>query len=170
MWTTFNVFFLFWLWCVFITALKLSLVAESGSYSSSSCAGFSLQWLLLTQSPGSRASVVAGHGLSSCSEACGIFLDQDKTGVPCTVKRILNHCTTRQVSLLKSLLNLLQYRSSFMFGFFGPKSCGILAPWPKDLTWGPCIRRGSLNHWTTREVSMPFISADWKKEKKKHSI
>ena len=30
----------------------------------------------------------------------------------------------------KSLLNLLQCCFCFMFWFFGPKACGILAPWP----------------------------------------
>ena len=46
----------------------LSLVAVSGGYSSLRCVGFSLQWLLLLQSTGSRhtGSVVVAHGLSSC--------------------------------------------------------------------------------------------------------
>ena len=35
------------------------------------------------------------HGLS-CSEACGIFLDQAQTRVPCIGRRILNHCATRE--------------------------------------------------------------------------
>ena len=49
---------------------------------------------------------------------------------------------------LKSLLNLLQYCFCFMFWFFGPGACGILAPQPgiepappalegKVLTTGP---------------------------------
>ena len=33
-------------------------------------------------------------------------------------------------TILKSLLNLLQYCFSFMFWFFGPGACGILAPRP----------------------------------------
>ena len=46
----------------------LSLVAVSGGYSSLQCAGFSLWWLFLLQSRGSRrtGSVVVAHGLSSC--------------------------------------------------------------------------------------------------------
>ena len=36
------------------------------------------------------------HGLS-CSVACEIFLDQGLNRVPCTGRRILNHCTTREV-------------------------------------------------------------------------
>ena len=47
---------------------RLSLVVASGGYSSLWCAGFSLRWLLLLWSMGSRvqASVVVAHGLSSC--------------------------------------------------------------------------------------------------------
>ena len=33
-------------------------------------------------------------------------------------------------TILKSLLNLLQYYFSFMFCFFGPKTCRIVAPQP----------------------------------------
>ena len=45
-----------------------SLVAVSGGCSSSLCAGFSLQWLLLlgAWALGARASVIVAHGLSSC--------------------------------------------------------------------------------------------------------
>ena len=39
---------------VFITLRGLSLVAASGGYSSLWCAGFSLRWLLLLWSTGSR--------------------------------------------------------------------------------------------------------------------
>ena len=46
----------------------LSLVAASGGYSSLQCAGFSLRWLLLLWSTGSRraGSVVVARGLSNC--------------------------------------------------------------------------------------------------------
>ena len=46
--------FYFWLHWVFVAACGLSLVAASGVSSSLRCAGFSLQWLLLLQSMGSR--------------------------------------------------------------------------------------------------------------------
>ena len=46
---------------VFVAACGLSLVVASGGYSSLGCAGFSLQWLLLLQSKGSRCM-----GFSSC--------------------------------------------------------------------------------------------------------
>ena len=53
--------FSFWLCWVFVAACGLSLVAVSGGYSSLWCTGFSLQWLLLLQSTGSRRM-----GFSSC--------------------------------------------------------------------------------------------------------
>ena len=51
----------FWLCCVFVAARGLSLVAASGGYSSLWCMGFSLRWLLLLRSTGSRHT-----GFSSC--------------------------------------------------------------------------------------------------------
>ena len=67
----------------FVTACRLSLVVVSGSYSLLRCAGFSLWWLLLLRSTGSRCagSVVVVHGLS-CSVACGIFPDQGSHPCP----------------------------------------------------------------------------------------
>ena len=46
---------------------EASLVAASGGYSLLRCMGFSLQWILLLWSTGSRCvgSVVVAHGLSS---------------------------------------------------------------------------------------------------------
>ena len=44
----------FWLRWVFVAARGLSLVVVSRSYSSLWCAGFSLWWLLLLRSMGSR--------------------------------------------------------------------------------------------------------------------
>ena len=59
--TTFFFFFLnfyvliyFWLHWVFTAVCRISLVAASRGYSSVRCMGFSLQWLLLLWSPGSR--------------------------------------------------------------------------------------------------------------------
>ena len=57
----FILFIYFWLHWVFVAACGLSLVAASGGYSSLRCAGFSLQWLLLLRSMGSRCT-----GFSSC--------------------------------------------------------------------------------------------------------
>ena len=60
----FNLFILFiylWLRWVFVAACGLSLVAASRGHSSLWCVGFSLQWLLLLWSTGSRHT-----GFSSC--------------------------------------------------------------------------------------------------------
>ena len=52
----YNALFVYlWLQWVFVAACGLSLVAVSGGSSSLWCAGFSLWWLLLLQSKGSRA-------------------------------------------------------------------------------------------------------------------
>ena len=48
-------FCLFWLRWVFVAAHVLSLVEVSGGYSSLRCVGFSLCWLLLLWSTGTRA-------------------------------------------------------------------------------------------------------------------
>ena len=82
----------FWLCRVSITLSRLSLVVVIRGYSSLLHAGFSLQWLLLLWSPGTRqlgfrscstraqqlchpGSVVMAHRLR-CSALCGIFPDQ----------------------------------------------------------------------------------------------
>ena len=57
----FILFIYFWLHWVFIAACRLSLVVASGGYSSLQYAGFSLQWLVLLRSTGSRCA-----GFSSC--------------------------------------------------------------------------------------------------------
>ena len=54
-------FIYFWLRWVFVAARGLSLVAASGCQSSMWCAGFSLRWLLLLWSTGSRRT-----GFSCC--------------------------------------------------------------------------------------------------------
>ena len=57
-----STFFFFWLYWVFVAARRLSLVAASRGYSSLRCVSFSLWWLLLLRSTGSRCM-----GLSSCA-------------------------------------------------------------------------------------------------------
>ena len=56
-------FIYFWLHWVFVAPHGLSLVGVSAGYSSLRCAGFSLRWLLLLRSSGSRraGSVVVAH-------------------------------------------------------------------------------------------------------------
>ena len=54
--------FLSWLHWVFVAVSRLSLVAVSGGYSLLQCAGFSLRWLLLSWSMGSRCSTFSSCG------------------------------------------------------------------------------------------------------------
>ena len=73
----------FWLHWVSIAALRLSRVVVSKGFCSLWCSGFSLEWLLLLQSTGSRHSgtVVVAHRLSY-PVTCGIFPDQESTPCP----------------------------------------------------------------------------------------
>ena len=97
-------FIYFWLCWVFIAVCGLSLVGASGGYSPLRCMGFSLQWLLLLRSTGSRCA-----GFSSCSTRASVVVAQGLiaprhvgssrtragTCVPCIGRQILNHCATR---------------------------------------------------------------------------
>ena len=113
-----HLFIYFWLCWDFVAACGLSLVATSGGYSSWQCVGFSLKWLLLLWSTGSRHV-----GFSSCGtwaqqlwlvgsraqaqqlwrtglvapRHVGSSGTRDRTCVPCIGRRILNHCATREV-------------------------------------------------------------------------
>ena len=75
--------FYFWLCYVSAAARRLSLLVVSSGYSSWQCAGFSLQWLLLRWSTGSRyVSSGAGVHRLSCSMACEIVPDQGSNLCP----------------------------------------------------------------------------------------
>ena len=126
----FYLFFYFWLHWVFVAAHGLSVVVASGGNSSLRCTGFSLRWPLLLRSTGSRHA-----GFSSCgTQAQQLWLTgsrapaqqlwhtglvvprhvgssqtRDPTRVPCIGRRILNYCTTREVSSLLFLNNLSSY-------------------------------------------------------------
>ena len=93
-----NLFIYFWLCWVFVAASGLSLAGfhcGKRGYSLLRCVVFSLRWLLLLRSTGSRhvgsvavarglqstGSVVVAHELS-CSAACGIFRDQGLNPCP----------------------------------------------------------------------------------------
>ena len=100
--------YLFWLCWVFVSVRGLSLVAASGGHSSSQCAGLSLSRPLLLRSTGSRraGSVVVAHG-PSCSEACGIFPDQDSN--PCPL-----HWQAYSQPLRHQGSPLLSFKTSFL--------------------------------------------------------
>ena len=59
----------FWLCWVFTAAHGLSLVVVSRGYSSLQCAGFSLQWLLLLRSTGSRCTDLSSCGAQEIGRA-----------------------------------------------------------------------------------------------------
>ena len=124
-----NLFVYFWLRWVFVAARRLSLVAASGGYSLLWCVGFSLWWLLLLRSTGSRSTGFSSCGswalerrLSSCGARaqllCGMW-DPPGPGLepvpPGTGRRILNRSATREIpiSFLKGLLVLFPQLSSF---------------------------------------------------------
>ena len=98
--------FIFGVHWVFVTAHGLSLVVASGGHYSLWCTGFSLRWLLLLWSTGSRHT-----GFSSCvtraQQLCltgsvtlrhvGSSQTRARTLIPCTGRWILSHYTTREV-------------------------------------------------------------------------
>ena len=92
-----DVFIYICLCWVFIAGCGLSLVVVRGGYSSLWCSGFSLWWLLLLQSTGSRCT-----GFSNCSTGLltlrhvGSSRTRDWTCVPCIIRWILNYWTTRE--------------------------------------------------------------------------
>ena len=100
-----NLFIYFWQCCVFIAARGLSLVAVRGGYSSWWCVGFSLQWLLLLQSTGSRHVGFSTCGVWAQQLWCtglvaprhvGSSRTRARTHVLCIGRRILNHWATRE--------------------------------------------------------------------------
>ena len=128
----------FWLRQVFVAACGLSLVAASGSYSLLRCAGFSLRWLLLLRSTGSRLA-----GFSSCGSWAqqlwfvgsraraqqlwrmglaaprhvGSSRTRPRTHVACIGRRILNHCTTREAPIYIFFLFQFCFQYLFLFCF-----------------------------------------------------
>ena len=105
----FILFIYFWLRWVFVAARGLSLVVVSGGYSSLQCAGFSLWWLLLLRSTGSR------HAGFIALRHVGTSQTRARTRVPCIGRQILNHYATREAPLfyifiLDSLFKLFRIR------------------------------------------------------------
>ena len=112
-----SLFFLFWLCWVFVAARGLSLVGASAGYSSLRCTGFSLWWLLLLWSTGSRHICFSSCGMQAqqlwlmgsrvqdqlwhtglaAPWHVGSYQTRDRTRVPCIGRWILNHCPTKEV-------------------------------------------------------------------------
>ena len=106
----------------FLAALGLRCCARafsgcaSGGYSSLRCAGFSLRWLLLLQSTGSRraGSVVVAHA----PRHVGSSRTRDQSRVPCIGRQILNHCATREVLVILLMCAGYVLMSPFSFLIF----------------------------------------------------
>ena len=125
-------FYLFVFGCVGCSLLHaLSLVAASGGYSSLQCVGFSLRWLLLLWSTGSRRT-----GFSSCGmraqqlwltgsraqaqqlwrtglvapQHVGSSRTRHPTRVPCIGRRTLNYCATREARRLYAFDSFLEMK------------------------------------------------------------
>ena len=73
-------------------------------------AGFSLQWLLLLQSTGSRVRGLSSMGLVA-PQHVGSSRTRDGSCVPCIGRQVLIHCTTREV------LWLLFFKEKKFFAF-----------------------------------------------------
>ena len=107
------IYFIFGCVGSFLLHAGFSLVAASGGYSLLQCAGFSLQWLLLLWSTGSRHVGFSRCGmqaqqlwlLGSRAQAqqlwhmglvalrhVGSSWTRGRTGAPCIGRQILNHC------------------------------------------------------------------------------
>ena len=99
-----------WVHWVFVAAHGLSLVAVSGGYSLLRCTGFSLQWLLLLWSTGSRLT-----GFSSCGSRA--------------LERRLSSCGTRALEHVgfSSAVCGLSSCGAWALGHMGFSSCGSRA-------------------------------------------
>ena len=117
-------FFFFFNFClrwVFAAARGLSPVALSGGHSSLQCTGFSLRWLLLLWSTGSRHVCFSSCGTraqwpwlvgprAQAQQLChtnllaprhvGSSRTRDRTRVSCIGRWIPNYCATREVPIL----------------------------------------------------------------------
>ena len=80
---------------------RLYLVSVSASYSPLQCKGFSLWWLLLLQSTGSRAWAQESWSTGFWLWCGGSSQTRDWTHVPCISRWILNHWTTREVQKVR---------------------------------------------------------------------
>ena len=113
-----NLYIYFWLCWVFIAVHGLSLVEVSRGYSSLWCTGFSLWWLLLLWSTGSKHAGFSNCGTwaqqlwlaGSRAQAQQLWCTglvapwhvvsswtRARTRIPCIGRRILNHCATKEV-------------------------------------------------------------------------
>ena len=151
-------FFFLGLCWVFVGARGLSLVAVSRGYSLLPYAGFSLWWLFLLWSTGSRhmgfyscGSRALERRLSSCGTLglvalrhVGSSQTRARTRVPCIGRQILNHCATREAAhyiFLDAFLQLIMAHSSS----YPPKTMVRLKLIDRAGVEG--IPDSTMNHW-----------------------
>ena len=135
----FILFRYFWLPRVFVAARVLSLVAASGGYSSLRCTRFSLRWLLLLRSTGSRCA-----GFSSC----GTWAQQ--------LQRAGSRAQLQQLWLVGSRT---QAQQLWRTGLVAPRHVGPSRT--RARTRVPCTGgRRILNHCTTREAPLLVLNLE----------
>ena len=136
-------FIYFWLRWVFVAVHRLSLVAASRGYSSLRCAGFSLWWILLVWSTGSRHV-----GFSRCGtwaqqlwhtglvapQHVGSSRTRARTCVPCIGRRIPNHCATRGAPGW-SFNSRYSHESMLSFLIFSPATGAVQAEPRSNCGW-----------------------------------
>ena len=137
--------FYFWLLWVFIAACSLSLAAASRGYFSLRCMGFSLWWLLLLGSTGSKAcglqklqwvgslfvvprpsstgSIVVVHQFNSSHDMWDPPGPRIKPRVSSIARQILYHWATKETSNLPHL------------------------KWQYDIFHGQALTQSKNNHW-----------------------
>ena len=102
---------------------------------------------------------------SICHEVMGVWVNSGRwwwTGRPGMLRFMgwqrVGHDWVTELNwtetILKSLLNLLQYCFCFIFWFFWPGGMWDLSSPTRNQIHVPCIGRWSLNHWIARQVPL----------------
>ena len=141
-----------------------SLVVVSRGYFLLWCVGFSLQWLLLLRSTGSRHVGPSSCGTRAQQLWCtglvasghmGSYRTRDQTHVPCIGRRILNHCTTREVPVhCRILIHYLELnevgwssnKDRAMRYHFTLVRMAIIKKSTNNKCWRWCGEKGTLLH------------------------
>ena len=177
-------FIYLWLHWVFVAVHGLSLAAASGGYSSLWCTGFSLWWLLLLQSMGSRHTGFSSSGLRALEgrlSSCGAWAqllhgmwDLPRPGIepmsPALAGRFLTTVPPGQ-SQFSTFFLLQIYLLIFIFGCVGSSllHVGFLQLQPAGATlccgaWAShcggfsCCRARALGTWASVVVAQGLSS------------
>ena len=127
----FDFFFFFLATLVFVAAHQISLVSDSGYCSLvAGCAGFSLRWLLLLRSTGSKASGIQWLECTSLVALRHVGSSWIRYQIPvrCTGRQVLN-CTPREalcLTLVYPSTCLGPGREEPLFGWGAPASGDLM--------------------------------------------